>query len=238
MTTWLVAPSADGAMVAKDDAEVVHVFRPEELTPMVFSSHNYVAQRWIDGDFGPLDADSLISFERSERVLPELGKFCVMCSTPMELRSVYSRLACPDTDNCNYVHWDSPVPYWRTILQGPGGGVLLVPDRDKDGVQVGWKLPSGVVPAYQSPSEAVHRQFKDLANKRIMLEVNVIADRFELDNSVDILMAGRISDQFEVSNARTIKAGDMRHVDRIKDVDKIIIEGYFGGAYDKIKTNR
>lgn len=91
-------------------------------------------------------------------------KFCPLCATPLEQRSVYSQ-ARPVCPNCGFVYYHDPkVAVIAMVTHGPH---LLLVQRAIAPARGLWSLPGGYMDAGELPTEAVQREVREETNLAI-----------------------------------------------------------------------
>ncbi len=86
-------------------------------------------------------------------------KFCPICANPLQRRVLNGaeRQACP-TENCNFVHWDNPIPVVAALVKFDDRYLLA---RNHGWPHEVFSLISGFLEHGESPDQAIAREINE-----------------------------------------------------------------------------
>jgi len=98
------------------------------------------------------------------------AKFCLLCATPLETRSVEGRdrLACP-AERCQFVLYENPASAAAAVVRDDDGRVLLIRRRIEP-FRGAWALPAGYQEADERPEETLIREVFEETGMRIVVD--------------------------------------------------------------------
>jgi NAD+ diphosphatase len=121
-------------------------------------------------------------------------KYCLYCGHELSTKNINGKdyQACP-ANNCEYVHWDNPLPVVAAIVEHQGN-VLLA--RNKAWPQKFFGLITGFLEKGESPENAVLREVKEELGLDAKLE-NMIGVYTYLEQN-QIIIAYHVSAEGEI----------------------------------------
>jgi 8-oxo-dGTP diphosphatase len=126
--------------------------------------------------------------------------YCPHCASKLVRKEVAGqmRTAC---SQCNFVHWNNPLPVVATLIVAEGGIVLV--QRGVDPAKGTWCLPAGFMENGEDPAQAAAREVEEECGLKVEIKGIVCATRVPRVGVNEIILFF-----IAVPVGGTLKAGD------------------------------
>ena len=140
------------------------------------------------------------------------ARFCPQCGTPLQTVEIdgRSRQRCGATD-CNYIHWDNPIPVVAAIVELDGTVVLA---RNTNWPENMFGLITGFLEKGETPDEAVRREVEE----ELGLQVDAVhfVGNYPFFEMNQLLVAYHVAARGEIALGEELAAIKRIPVERLK----------------------